>query len=204
MSALRWTSASLAAAFVALAVTVGATGGVPGERRLLELVVSRAGDRWDGAAEVVDRATDSLPLALVTAVVVLALVRAGRSRAGVLVALSVAGAVVGNPVLKRLVDRPRPDLLEHAEGVSALSFPSGHAAGSVALAVAAVLATAGVRSRAAVVVAAVLLVVVPAAVQLVLARHHPSDVLGGWLWAGAWTTALWAEAGRRTGTPPTG
>lgn len=184
-------SAALALAFLALAVQVVVAGGVPGEEQVLDRVAPDAGAALAAPARLVDRATRNVPLAVVTAGLVVALVARGARRTGVLVALSVGGVLLGNPLLKRLVDRPRPELLAPLEGVSPLSFPSGHAAATAALATAVVLATPAAR-RTSAAVAAVLLVVVTAASQLVLARHHPSDLVGGWLWATSFTAAVWA------------
>lgn len=181
----RRLSLLLTAGFVALAVQVAVAGDVPGDRLLLDVVAGGPNAWW----EAFDDATGNLPLALAAAALVVALVRRGRRREGLLVAVAVGGVLLGNPLLKRLVDRPRPEVVE---GASALSFPSGHAAGTAALALAAVLVASAVHRRALLVVA-VLLVLVTAASQLVLARHFPSDVVGGWLWATAWTAAVWSS-----------
>ena len=205
--------AGLVLCLLALSAQVIAVGAVPGERRLLEKVVQRSGARAAEVAGLVDQGTSNGPLAVLTAVLVAVLVRHGRARAALAVGVCVFGALVTNPLLKWLVDRPRPEQLSSLEGASALSFPSGHAAGTAAAAVAAVLVATGARRRPAVVLAVVLatvLVVVTAAAQLALARHHPSDVVAGWLWGAAWTTAVWArlgppaQSGRGAGRPPGG
>ena len=93
---------------------------------------------------------------------------------------------VVNPLLKELVGRPRPDLLQLPASTSEYSFPSGHAANTAALVGSLVLILPSLRTRVfcAVVGAAVLMLV--GLSQLELGRHHPSDLLAGWLWAGAW------------------
>ena len=63
--------------------------------------------------------------------------------------------------------------------------------------VAAVLTVRGTRTLVLAAAVGTLLVAGAAAAQLVLALHRPSDVVGGWLWAAAWTTAVWAASGRR-------
>ena len=224
--ALRRVSVVLALCFVALSAQVATFGEVPGERRLLEGVVELSTDRGDRAARLVDRATGTLPLAAATVLLAVALVRRGRRAAALAVVVSVGGALAGNPLLKQLLDRPRPELLASLEGASPFAFPSGHAAGTAALAAAAVLAASSARravagdgGRAAgtlvagtpvaggipvvvgIPVVGLLAVGVTAAAQLVLARHFPSDVLAGWLWASAWTCAVW---GRLRPGPPGG
>lgn len=186
-------AAGLALGLAALACVVVVAGEVPGEQRALTVV--SAGDALDGVARVVDDWTGYLPVSGLTVLLALALVRLGRARDGVLATVSVAGALVGNTLLKRLVDRPRPELLPAFADVSELSFPSGHAAATAALAVVVVLSARGTRWLVTASVAATALVVVAAAAQLALGLHHPSDVLAGWLWGAAWTTAGWAACG---------
>ena len=187
------TAAGLLAVFAALAVLVEVTGELPGDGRL-------ARPSSEGAARAValavDRLTGYAGVAVLTVLLVLLLVRLGRTRNAVLCGLSVAGALVGNALLKQLVGRPRPELLPPDVAVSPLSFPSGHAAATAALAVAAVLTVRGTRALVPAAVAGTLLVLGAAAAQLVLALHRPSDVAGGWLWAAAWTTTVWAAFDR--------
>jgi len=184
----------LASALAALAGLVAVAGDVPGEKGALELLSSA--DALRSPARVVDQSTGSLPVAVLAALLVLVLVRLRRARDAVLTALFVAGAIAGNAVLKRVVRRPRPELLL-LEDVSRYSFPSGHAAATAALALAVVLVTTGTRRLRAAVLAGGLFVVTAAAAQLLLARHYPSDVVAGWLWAAAWTTAVWGCWPRR-------
>jgi undecaprenyl-diphosphatase len=180
---------ALTAAFVVLAVGVALAGDVQGESHFTQA----ASGRWERQAALVAAATGYLPVAVATAALALALLLRGRRRSAVLVAVSVGGVLLTNPLLKRLVDRPRPDGL--TADVSPFSFPSGHVAATAALATAVVLAAGGARRWWA---TAIVVVVVAAGAQLVLGRHHPTDLLGGWLWATAWTTAVWhaAPAGR--------
>jgi undecaprenyl-diphosphatase len=190
-------AAALALAFVCLAVGIATAGDVPGERALLAALRSGVDDQLDGAASVVDRLTDTVVLVVVAGVLVVALLSTGRRRAAVLLALSFGGAVALNPLVKELVDRPRPDVRAVLPEVSALSFPSGHATATMALALGVVLAVTGTRWVVVAVLAGVTLVVVTAAAQLLLAFHHPSDLLGGWLWGAAWTLAVWSAGAVR-------
>jgi undecaprenyl-diphosphatase len=152
---------------------------------------------WRDLLVVVDRATGYEGTALLAVVAVLLLVRRGRGRDAGLTAVAYAGALVGTTVLKEVVGRPRPEQLSPFLTVSPWSFPSGHAAATVALLAAGVLAARGTRAQLPVAAGGTLVAVVAAAVQLVLGLHRPSDLVGGWLWAAAWTTAVWAAAERR-------
>jgi hypothetical protein len=191
-------AATLTLALAALALMVVLWGAVPGDQRVLSVVDPGRGDGLRTAARVVHHGTGYLAVAAMTAMLVLVLLALRRFADGLFLAVAVAGALVGNALLKRLVERPRPELLSPLEDVSAYSFPSGHAAGTAALAAAVVLLAAGGRWMLHVAVLSTLLVLVAGAAQLVLELHHPSDVLAGWLWAGAWTTAMAAvRCGRR-------
>lgn len=187
------TAAGLLLGFAALALLVRVSGELPGDGRWPRL------SSQDGAralAVLVDRLTGYAGVAVLTVLLVLLLTRLGRRRDAVLCGGSVALAILGNTALKRLVDRPRPELLPPDLEVSSLSFPSGHAAATAAVVVAVVLTVRGTRLLVLAAAAGALLVGGTAAAQLALGLHRPSDIVGGWLWAAACTTAVWAAASR--------
>lgn len=186
------TAAGLLAGFAALTVLVVVDGGLPGDGASARPSEGQA----RALALAVHRLTGYAGVGVLTVLLVLLLARLGRRREALRCGLSVAGAVLGNAALKRLVGRPRPDLLPPDVEVSPLSFPSGHAAATAALVVAAVLTVRGTRALVLAAAAGALLVVGASAAQLALALHRPSDIVGGWLWAAAWTTAVWAASDR--------
>jgi len=196
---LRPAAVVLALCTVALAARVAGADGVPGDRSLLAAAALSGDSPWLRPALLVDRVTSNGGLAALGGLLVALLLRLRRRRAAWSTVVALGGALVGNPLLKRLVDRPRPELLPPLADVSPLSFPSGHAAGTAALAVALALALRGTRWAPAAAVAGLLLVVAGAASQLALARHYPSDLVGGWLWASAWTAAVWSDRPDRPG-----
>ncbi len=187
------TAAGLLAGFTALVLLVLVTEELPGYD-VPARQPSQGGAR--SLAVVVDLLTGYAGVAVLTVLLVLLLARLGRRRDAVLLGVSVAGALLGTALLKQVIDRPRPELLSPDVAVSSSSFPSGHAAATAALAVAAVLTVRGTRARVLAAVAGALLVVGASAAQLALALHRPSDIVGGWLWAAAWTTGVWAALGR--------
>ena len=187
------TAAGLLAGFAALTLLVVVVGELPGDGASAR---RSAGDGPRAVAVVVDLLTGYAGVAVLAVLLVLLLGRLGRRREAVLCGVSVAGAMLGNALLKQLVGRPRPELLPPDAEASAFSFPSGHAAATAAVVVAAVLTARGTRGLALAAAVGTLLVIGAAAAQLALALHRPSDIVGGWLWAAAWTTAVWTAFGR--------
>jgi undecaprenyl-diphosphatase len=140
--------------------------------------------RPQAVVDVVHVLTDlgSLPVTGVL-VAVVSLVLAMRGR-GVEPAVLVAGFVltcIAVNLAKAGIDRPRPtDALYDAPGES---FPSGHAAYSVAWPVVAVALTRvlqGLAGRATLIVMGLVVCAFVGASRIYLGVHYPSDVFGGW------------------------
>ncbi len=144
----------------------------------------------------------------VAAVIAVVLWRRGRRRlVAWLVTTMTVGGLLG-PLLKLLVARARPSFPDPVATASGYSFPSGHALNSMLFALVLVVlahpVTRGAR-RAAVWVAAVLIVVVTGVDRLALGVHFASDVLAGWVVGVATvagTTAAFAVWRTREGLPP--
>ena len=134
-------------------------------------------------------------VAILAAGAVALLVRHHRHRAGMLIAVVLAGAAL-NSGLKLLFTRVRPGLLPHLDHVDTFSFPSGHAANSMTLALALALLVAPVRRRVPAVVVAVTIGILIGLSRLALAVHWPSDVVAGWI-EGIGFTCLWFGIRRR-------
>jgi undecaprenyl-diphosphatase len=147
--------------------------------------------------------TDAGPLGGVAAVVVVGLLVTGRRRPAAAVALSVLVVWAVNPLLKEIVERPRPSVRPLPGGLSQYSFPSGHAANTLAL-VAAVVLVAPVRWRRLAVCTGAAALGVVAVGQLGLAVHYPTDILAGWLWAGSWVAAVRCVLAPQHRAPSTG
>jgi membrane-associated phospholipid phosphatase len=127
---------------------------------------------------------------MVALAVLVVLLLQARWRDATLFLLAVAVVFAANPLLKDVVGRPRPDIRPAPESVSLLSFPSGHAAGTAALVGALLMVVHGSRLRTFVVVLGAAFLGIVAFSQLVLTVHYPSDIVAGWLWAGAWIAFL--------------
>lgn len=192
-------AAVAALALSALAVAVSAADPLPGEDRLLRRLVVADG-RLHDFCTVVARATDLVPLVVVTCAAALVLLVRRRWRDGVDLLLVSAAVWAVNPLLKSAVARPRPDVVDLPPGLSGYSFPAGHAANTAVLALALLLVgTVRGRMPPAVGVAGAVLVLVAAYAQLALGRHYPSDLLAGWLLALAVVAGTAAATGRAGG-----
>jgi len=144
----------------------------------------------------------------VTIVAVLTLlvgVLIGPWRHGVIGAVTIGLASLGNATLKDIITRARPDLLEPIVEERGFSFPSGHSAlGMVAWGILGVLVMRtrlplGVRRGIVAVLGVVILLVGLSRVWLGV--HYPTDVLAGWT-AGAVIVLLYARITRRVSPEP--
>ena len=89
-------------------------------------------------------------------------------------------------MLKEAFARARPDIVPALDQVTDLSFPSGHAAGAMAVFLTAALLIPGDRPRVAI-AAAFACAGAIGVTRVLLGVHFPSDVLGGWLWGAGMT-----------------
>ena len=124
-------------------------------------------------------------IVILTVVLVVVLLVRGYRRAAVFAAGVVGAALLAYPLIKGLVSRDRPPWQNPAGLAHSLSYPSGHATSVAALGgVLIVLVSMFVRRanlRRAAYAGIVLVVLVVGADRVLLGRHYPSDVLGGYL-----------------------
>ena len=137
------------------------------------------------ALRVVEVGTGTIAVALATLVVAGLLFSRGHVRAAAYAVGVVAVSMALTHLLKAALGRPRPERQAEFAELATGAFPSGHAAyaaalGGVLLVVSSMLLRrAGLRRLVAAVVVALALLV--CADRLLLARHWPSDVVGGLL-----------------------
>ncbi|MEU7920296.1 phosphatase PAP2 family protein [Micromonospora zamorensis] len=150
-----------------------------------------------------------MPLRAVALLLVIWLLRRGARRLALWATTTmVVGGLIG-PLLKLLVGRDRPELLDPVARAAGYSFPSGHAsnatlAAGVLLLVFLPFAGRG-AARVALWAAALLITVVTGLSRVALGVHFASDVLGGWLLAVAVlaaTTAAFTSWRAHTGLRP--
>lgn len=116
-------------------------------------------------------------------------------------ATSILGAVVVSTLLKEVIGRARPDIVEPVARTFTASFPSGHAflAAVTYLCIAGFVGLASGREdirRLSVTLAWVMLLLVGLS-RIYLGVHWPTDVLGGWALGVAWSSIAVAYLGRR-------
>jgi membrane-associated phospholipid phosphatase len=142
---------------------------------------------WQGYATLWRIISESanIPLIVIGVGLVLYLWFTKRRREAVLVAVVLIGVTAGSEGVKQLVARPRPSGTDPNIPGVVYSFPSGHVL--EALTIFGILAIRVVRSGAARILAAVVVIAVLVEVTLVgiarvaLSAHYPTDVLAGWL-----------------------
>jgi membrane-associated phospholipid phosphatase len=105
--------------------------------------------------------------------------------------LTMTGAAILNPLAKLVWHRVRPALWEGVPPQADFSFPSGHATYSLAFVLAMILLTWDSPQRRWIEGFGALFVVLIGFSRVYLGVHYPSDILGGWLLAMAWTVGLY-------------
>ncbi|OJY38461.1 phosphatase PAP2 family protein [Pseudonocardia sp. 73-21] len=136
-------------------------------------------------AVIVTDAGSPVAVDVVTAVAAVVLLLARRWRAAAFVVVARLLELGVETVVKDLVARPRPVLIDPVSHASSFSFPSGHAAGSAAVFGAVLVVVLGELSaarralRTSVVGLVVVFVAGVAASRVMLGVHYPSDVTGG-------------------------
>ncbi|HEX8327323.1 MAG TPA: phosphatase PAP2 family protein [Hymenobacter sp.] len=105
-------------------------------------------------------------------------------------AVSVGGSMLLTQVLKPLLGRARPDLWTSIRPEKTLSFPSGHAMDTAAIAAALAFVLWHYRARWPAWVLAPLFAVGVGWARMYLGVHYPSDVLAGWCSAVGWVVGI--------------
>jgi undecaprenyl-diphosphatase len=147
---------------------------LPGARLLTWLAV------WlDELGSAGGRAMIALSLALV-------FIRLGRSEAVIRLMIAGLGTSIVNSLIKLVFDAPRPELFEFVIETTGSSFPSGHAAGAMAL----YGAIALISPSRLVQLACALMILGTGLSRIWLGAHWPTDVIGGWAVGLAWLTLV--------------
>ena len=114
--------------------------------------------------------------------------------------LSVGGSMLLTQLLKPLVARPRPALWVSLRPEHTLSFPSGHAMDTAAIATAVGFLLWQRRAPGPALVPAALFALAVGWARVYLGVHYPSDVLAGWAAAAGWVLLI--QLLMASGLPP--
>jgi len=198
----RTTIAALAtlAAAVALSITVALDDVLPGELRTI-----REAQTWGilggWFADTIRFLTTTQVVVATGIAVAIALWLLDERRGAIALAIALVLLEIAQPLIKEIVDRPRPseDLVDIRGSITSASFPAGHVMSPTVLyGLLATLAIARrmwpVALRAAIVAASALLLTASTFVNLYLGVHWPTDVLGGLLWGAVVIFAAFAIA----------
>lgn len=198
MSASRkFIPAVLLVGFALLAVAANSGFSQGFDEAVLRWLYSQATPAWDAAAIVVTDSGGVLAVALITLGVVAGLLYAKRRAEALQLAAAVMGAVWLNLTLKLFFQRQRPDLWTTIITEQSLSFPSGHAMVSAALATALVLLFWRTAWRWPVVGIAIAYIGLVGLSRMYLGVHYPTDVMAGWTAGAAVALAVWTYASHR-------
>lgn len=141
-------------------------------------------------------------LAPLTVGVVVALWVRGQRWWSVWLAAAGLGGILISQTVKRLIDRPRPVWDNPLHELTSPSFPSGHSmAGVYGYLAFGVVAWFLVNRALATVLVVFGLLMGPS--RVFFGVHWPTDVLAGWLFAGAWLCTVTAVLWWRWGQPST-
>lgn len=174
------------------------------------MLVLRVGD-MDGTGVFTDIMRVVTALGSVVVRWLLALAAAGalwamtRRRDAIVLIGTVAAGWGANSLVKAMVFRPRPDIVDHLVSASGPSFPSGHSFNSAVVFVAIALAFASLAAsdnrRLLMLLGALGLSALVAFSRVWLGVHWPSDVLAGWMGGVGWALAAHAlmRRGAKTG-----
>lgn len=125
---------------------------------------------------------------------VVALAWRKRFRESIFAAVALGGSALMNIAAKQAFARGRPTLWESIAPESTYSFPSGHAMGSMTLAMVLVLLAWRTRWRWPVLGAMAFFVAMVGLSRIYLGVHYPSDILAGWAAAMVWVVACYGLA----------
>ena len=194
MSPLSWTAVGLLAisGFVVLVFNLLFEPElIAADHAISNLVQSFRNGPGDAAMVAITMAGDSFVLTAVAAALLIALAVSRRWRVAAVAALGIASASAFVPLIKSILQRPRPTALY--SGAEAFSFPSGHATLSATILglVAVILAqNCARRTQFAIYTTTVAVVVAIAASRVYLEAHWPSDVTAGLLFGTALVSLL--------------
>lgn len=193
----RWIAILLSAlVFAMLAYLVGDRRPIPFDASVLVWFHQHAAPSLTTVARSLTAIGEPTVVGPLTLVVVLALVAMRFWRRALRVTFQVGGAAALDEGAKHVFARPRPTLYPHLVHETTFSFPSGHAVGDLAFALACYLVLRSLlpagwrwfgRSLGVLLVALAMAI---GATRPYLQVHYPSDVIAGWALGLAWVLVV--------------
>jgi len=137
-------------------------------------------------------------LILLTMAVIGYLLLDRKPRVVLVVLIATLGALTVNNLLKKTIDRDRPDLVPHGSIIYTASFPSGHSmlAASTYLTLGALLTQLQRRKviKAYILMVCITITLLVGVSRVYLGVHWPTDVLAGWAAGAGWALGCWLLA----------
>ena len=178
-------------AFGELADEVREAEAFPFDAPILHFAQGIARDGFDRAFLLSSKLGYEWGVVPVDVVLVLALAAMRKLREGLFAGIALIGSASLNLGAKQLFARERPSLWESIAPESTFSFPSGHAMGSITLAMVLVLLAWHTRWRWWITLPMVAFTLMVGLSRVYLGVHFPSDILAGWAVAIAWTVGAY-------------
>lgn len=122
---------------------------------------------------------------------VIALAWRRRFRESIFAAAALGGSALLNIAAKQWFSRARPSLWESISPETSYGFPSGHAMGSMTLALVLILLAWPTRWRWPAMVTMPAFVIMVGLSRIYLGVHYPSDILAGWAAASVWAIGVY-------------
>ncbi len=178
--------------FIILALFVQENQILPGEPSFLLTIHSLADSKLDQIILLVTNFGTKWGVLPLTIIFALYFFVQKQWKSGLYLLTSMIGCFLISYSTKIFFSRPRPHLWELSYPLPAdYSFPSGHALISLTFVVTLFLLFWSSRWRWLVGIIGGIFALVIASTRLYLGVHFPSDILGGWLLAIAWTTTVY-------------
>lgn len=178
-------------AFGELADEVREAEAFPFDAPILQFAQGIAGAGFDRAFLLSSKLGYAWGVVPFDVLLVLSLAMTRKLREGLFAGIAIIGSALLNQGAKQLFARARPTLWESIAPEDTFSFPSGHAMGSITLAMVLVLLAWHTRWRWSVTLPMAAFVAMVGLSRVYLGVHFPSDILSGWAIAIAWTVGVY-------------
>ena len=180
----------LAAVFAVLATDVHKGDTLAFDQAVLRAINERSSDGLNTLFLIVTELGGVIAVTLLATAIFGYLVYRRKKYAAALIAVGVGGAALINYLAKITFERARPELWPQLITETTFSFPSGHAAGSSALAVCIIVLLWRTKWRIPALVIAPLYIALIGFSRMYLGVHYLTDVVAGWIVGITWVLVV--------------